>query len=408
MNLFARAPDHERGEPLRRARLSHGSVVLLFALLFSCSAPPQDDAPDMGLASDRDATKDAASLPRLTLEETITQLIDLQVRHACQQIFSQCPARAYGDLPFVSRHLSLESCLSDEHQLLRDFLVTRYTRFARLVEVEQMRFDGAMAHTCVERSVATFDEELCKRFVLQDASCDLIFTGLKLVGDSCVHQDECRSGSSCEESFEQLSCTGLCTACGVETCEEGEYCERSKGSSRCEPTSELGEPCTRDSACGDTRARGCMSTGEQEGRCIELGSVTDGEPCSDDSHCGRGSMCDEGRCAPVTLRQRAESCALMSPQVGLCSAGLVCVASSPQDTPACQDVRQQGDFCTSILQCAPGLQCEEARPGDWRSGSCQPLQEDGEHCKLPFDCLSKQCIIQAPLQGICTSEVSCQ
>ena len=395
------------GDALKSSRPHHRVLFLLClpALFASCSPPStsSQDPPDAGMSD----AFDASSLPSLSVEETITQLTDLQVRHACQQIFVECPARAYGDLPFVSRHLDLSACLEDEHQLLRDFLTERYTRFVRLIDANEMRFDGAMAHQCVESSKASFEDDLCQRFVLQDASCDRIFTGLRLAGDACVHQDECSSGMSCEESFEQLSCSGLCTACGLEACEEGEYCERGGGRSRCEVTSDLGEACSGDSACGDTRSRGCLDTG-QGGRCIELGSMQSGEPCSDDTHCVRGAMCDEGRCVEVRLRQRDEPCALTSPRVGLCSPGLVCVASSPMDPPTCQDVREAGQFCTSLLQCAPGLHCEEAQPGDWRSGSCQPLQQDGERCKLPFDCVSKRCIIQAPLQGVCSSDFSCE
>lgn len=39
--------------------------------------------------------------------------------------------------------------------------------------------------------------------------------------------------------------------------------------------------------------------------------------------------------------------------------------------------------------------------------SCEPLKEDDARCKLPFECVSKQCLVLAPTQGVCASEVTC-
>lgn len=221
----------------------------------------------------------------MPVQEAIDALIALQVEHACTQVW-RCPEASYGDLPFLSRHEDLERCLEDAHNLVFDFLSERYARLARQIDAQNMRYDGARAYSCVTHTRAHLEETLCVGAALQDDSCELIFTGLLSPGASCIEQDECQQGSTCEEALDVISCTGQCTACGVELCAKGTYCDRSGGAARCEPFQATGEPCTTDKACGELHQYGCL-VGEGGGRCIELGSRSSSMSCSDDEHCAR-------------------------------------------------------------------------------------------------------------------------
>ncbi len=380
---------------------------LIFLLCLCCGRDPSnghENQPDMDHFNDEDLGKQ----PSIEMEEAIAALTDIQLRHACLQVW-QCPESSYNDLPFLARHPTLERCQTDEHNLLEDFLSIRYARFARQVEAQNMRYDGVSAHSCVMAAIQSFDETLCTLSVLQDPSCDAIFSGDLTPGASCVEHEECQQGTTCEETFSLISCTGQCTACGVEACAKDTYCKRSMGRASCEAISPVGGMCEEDKACGDERQNGCLRLdGEDVGECIELGSRGKDDSCSEDEHCARGLTCRAQRCEEVVLKNLGELCSVLDVQAGLCQPGLVCAQENTGDPALCTLPRKLDEACTSLLQCEAGLQCEESTPGDPRTGRCKPLRADDERCELPFECDSKQCIVLAPMQGVCASEVTCE
>lgn len=366
-------------------------LLLLLATLLAPGCSPAAEPPE--------------EAPTLEAGEAIEALVALQVEHACREAWT-CPARSYGDTPFLSRHDAEADCVEDN--LLADFLRARYTRHRQAVAEGRMRYDGEAAARCVERSRAAFDETLCELPPLQDTSCGEIFIGLAGPEQPCVDDEECQGQMECVDASTGEPCTGRCRSCDGVACAEDEHCDRRGDTPRCVADLEVGDACVDDDQCGDSQRFACnLALGsEDQGECVEIGASGEGEACSEDEHCARGLACDGMTCVTARLAGEDDLCALTSPVVGICGPGAVC-GPGEEDGTRCQAPLPEGAACTSLLQCEHGLQCEREDPRDPRTGTCRPLRPDGSPCSLPFECEGGQCVTLGPGQSVCLTGLAC-
>ena len=188
------------------------------------------------------------------------------------------------------------------------------------------------------------------------SSCELAFSGLVEIGDSCTIHEDCAGSAFCDK-LEDATCPGTCKLpqpingpCHHNDdaqCEDGLVCFRETG--ECTP---LGGP---GAECGLETDIGC-----------EPGLVCDGET----------SLCVA--LSSVYSIAEGEECDVNGP---LCQSGLVCESSSLVTTAGvCRETVAAGASCKRSVpnQCPLDQYCDAAMPGE--EGPRVDRPEDGEPC----------------------------
>ncbi len=356
------------------------------------------------------ACGEPAADPGIEAADASARYVDAMVAFSCAQTFA-CPDRAWSEAPFLGRHADEEDCVESEANVLRTFLDNAQRDKLEAVSDGRVRYDADAAQRCLdEMSERAARVECTGEWIDDTTSCSDWYTGLGARSAGCLTDGDCQGGLECIEFVEGDRCTGRCRGCPTQRCAEDEWCNRRSEEARCEPIAALGEVCLEDEACGDEERFLCNQDVEDPtiGRCVGLGSAALGEPCSDDLICAFGLACDGAACVEPRVATRDEPCALTSPVVGFCAPGLACAPPEVEgDAPACAPPLTELDPCTSLLQCAPGLQCERGDMFDVSSSACRPLRPDGSSCVNPFECASGTCQLFGPQLGVCVANVRC-
>ena len=98
--------------------------------------------------------------------------------------------------------------------------------------------------------------------------------------------------------------------------------------------------------------------------------------CGDAPSNGNGGNGD----GDFTIVGEGEACDLSE---NFCEPSFVCAGAASGSEGSCELPGEQGDDCTSWLECAPGLYCQGADLQQGTPGSCQPQKSNGESCTDP-------------------------
>ncbi|MEM1347881.1 MAG: hypothetical protein AAGI01_04935 [Myxococcota bacterium] len=343
------------------------------------------------------------------VEETVEELVTFFSDFTCEEVF-RCPEATYSNLPFLGRYPTLEACKADEN-MLKTFLRGYYSDMMLGVESGRVLYDAQAAVECLMRVHGRFNASICTTGLPDDEpSCEHIFTGVTELNQGCQHDDECAGNLECVEAFAGDTCSSRCIGCGGgPACADDEYCAKEDVPQTCKKLSPIGGPCLVDEMCGDedeVRCNLALGETEEDGQCVAIGQQQLQEPCSEDEQCARGLACNGLTCIPPKIVGQQEACSITSAVVGLCRPGLGCVQDEDFN-PRCVAHLGEGESCRSILQCAPGLQCEPDTIDDRFSLKCRDLRPDAQLCELPFECASGQCFYLDERQGFCVTRVEC-
>jgi len=348
--------------------------------------------------------------PTKPLDETVEELVTFYSDFTCEEVF-RCPKDSYSNLPFLGRYSEPETCKTSEN-MLKTFLRGYYDDMMLGVENGRVIYDPQAAMDCLKSANERFNDALCTTGIPDDdPACDLMFTGVAELNQGCQQDDECAGNLECVEAFPGDLCSSRCIGCnGGPACADDEYCAKEDTPQSCKKLSALGGPCTVDEMCGDDEEVRCnlsLGDSEEEGQCVALGQQQLDEPCSDDEQCARGLTCNGLVCINPRIVGPGEECSITSAVVGLCNTGMGCVQDEDFN-PRCIPHLREGDSCRSILQCAPGLQCEPDDIDDRSTLKCRGLRRDAQLCELPFECASGQCFYLDERQGFCVTRIECE
>jgi hypothetical protein len=280
-----------------------------------------------------------------------------------------------------SRCEFLQRCglIADRETCVTYFRAPRDGRLRAAVDAGKIRYDAVAARRCLDALAVLGCDQTSREARAPLEACARMFSGTIEVGEECVFDGECVSGScSAPECPADTCCYGVCL-----------------------PTAfaRLGEQCTTDEECvPEAFCRG--------GLCVALSQK--GQPCKLDNHCDYGLACigateqEDGACRALPLI--GESCPYSRcAEIGAyCSASQICtpvgLPGAPcADDTACSPYAQCGanDTCEDIP--GLGMPCQKYCAGEaWcnRSsgqGICSTPQENHSPCVVDEQCASLHC-----------------
>ncbi len=207
-----------------------------------------------------------------------------------------------------------------------------------------------------------------------------------LPGQPCGHATDCRVGYACD-----LALLGSHTCECALTCGDGMSC----GLDGCVAPGLVpaGEPCAYNANC----AAGLICAWFEAPYACRSPSAL-GEPCGHDTDCAAGLGCDEG--AGVCRVQCTSAVTCEAGQVCTCTTNFVCLGD---DGALCQEVRADGDACTTPTQCAATSTCvaKKCVAGGQAGAGC----DQETPCASGFRCLESTCQPPSGLGGACTLDL---
>jgi hypothetical protein len=242
------------------------------------------------------------------------------------------------------------------------------------------------------------------------ASCELTFTGLVELGESCTIHEDCSGAAFCDKGM-LATCPGTCVALQGEgascldsddsQCEDGLVCP----SSQTDRATECGPLGLLDDACGVAGMPSCAPgflCDDTTSKCVTLESryfVVEGEACTrPDSLCQPGLVCEsvasqsEGVCRATV--ESGAACKRAEPSQ--CPYNQYCDAEDPGEEGACVDRPTDGEPC--LVERTPS--CADAHT--CLGGTCLALKGPGEACEGPSQCYGEICE-----NGTCTEALEC-
>jgi hypothetical protein len=306
-----------------------------------------------------------------------------------------------------------ESCVADSAYRLAS------------IEEDRLQWDIVTYQACFE----DHRDDECDGLIDFLSECTLgTLTGKVATGDACTFDYDCADGYCL---FEQ--CPGTCTEyAGLdESCLDGERCDPelscrflSADAAECRKLEPAGADCRDEHDCASQICREAQCAAEAElgdacsfddscpapERCVwneqamrsECTDVPgDGEPCT--QACERGFFCDLGQqqcmplggvddpctsllecepglwCDEMSCAERVGAGDACSPDMASCEDGLTCGGEAGAETCRAPGSVAEGDSCSSTYECAAGTYCA--------AGSCAPGQDEGSSCIDQRDCL---------------------
>ena len=191
------------------------------------------------------------------------------------------------------------------------------------------------------------------------------------LGAPCEARDVCAEGvcidGRCQELLPDGANCVLNAQCRFGRCVDG-VCQSDFLRPARTDGAALGEPCQDElrGSCRDDVTLACV-----DGRCVAR--PDQGDTCDDDRDCRVLQHCRGGRCT-------AAECSPPKPPCPQCGQGQSCDLR----TGTCQPIPQEGQSCS--LTCAAGLVC------DFGLAVCVPFRRNGRPCSDNWQCQSGTCL----------------
>jgi hypothetical protein len=181
-----------------------------------------------------------------------------------------------------------------------------------------------------------------------------------------------RSPSMGERAFAQVY-TGAGSTAGY-VCDEGLFCDSTRGGRVCRRPQREGGSCADDSQC----VAGLLCDRVHAPPRCRAPSTRAGDPCQSPEHCAHLLFCIEQRCAPA--RGAGQRCA-----DGIaCAEGLACIDGQ------CSTGRAAGAPCDGVARCQSGLVCLANRCVRGH-GEREPCTPDTDPCVDELFCVNHRC-----------------
>ncbi len=315
----------------------------------------------------------------------------------CKVVFG-CPGAEGGSTgALLGRYASESECANSD----LPFITDRYFDPPLAYEQGRMRFDEEAGQRCLDAFQRERNKDACELAQgIQLDECEGVFAGAVEAGGDCLSDDECIGGAECELRTEE--CFGTCSPgapCNGGYCGDGEFCDTDVDTfeDSCRPKLDVGDTCTRFSDCTATDPGAeCISPpGEDEGVCVGLNSLAEGERCEFyDELCGAGLVCRDEVCTqstfspgPSRLPARDEPCRIGDTA---CVAGLACVGLDSDGNGTCSTPLGAGESCVAFWECDGNLVCKGTN-GPGAPGTCELPIPVGSACTQDFECASFVC-----------------
>ncbi|NUN15706.1 MAG: hypothetical protein HUU55_18935 [Myxococcales bacterium] len=244
--------------------------------------------------------------------------------------------------------------------------------------------------------------------------------GLKNLGQSCCHNDQCAVGT--------CGANGLCVCQTDADCEDNQYCaENGLNSASCEPKKNRGESCSSDAQCKSDDCRGlvglmeCIKENVAEigetcyanDECIEGTCGSSGEcVCTMDSHCPSNQYCANPLLSNADCEPKKAECVTCDADNKCLSNHCTSAISGKCITPnslnigvsCCHNDQCKSDRCgpNGLCECDVNADCADNKycaDNGLNANTCEPKKADCETCDADYKCLSGECT--ASISGKC-------